>query len=169
MWLRVDLVWADVSEECIVSETSVHTRSTRLHIPEDGILQSPQWKPQILLKGNDYLGDLRINGKIILKCTRLHGVITQRITVSTIMNIYKVINFHSSYIETFETFWPKNVVVEPSRILDVCSVRFSLKLSKMFHSLFLSLIICFCPLALCIVFVCACVILFSVFSVIVKS
>jgi hypothetical protein len=61
---RVDLVWIDVSEECIAcslqppahsgssladystlkmeairsSETSVHTRSTRRHIPEDRIL-----------------------------------------------------------------------------------------------------------------------------------
>jgi hypothetical protein len=68
MWRRVDLMWTDVSEERIVSifslqppahagssladfstlkmetirssETSVHTRSTRRHIPEDGILHS---------------------------------------------------------------------------------------------------------------------------------
>jgi hypothetical protein len=69
MWRRVDLVWTDVSEKRIASifrlqsaatcslwvlacwfstlnmeaikssETSVHTRSTRRHIPEDGILQ----------------------------------------------------------------------------------------------------------------------------------
>jgi hypothetical protein len=48
MWRRVDIVWTDVSEESIssilkmeairASETSVHTRSTRLYIPEDGIL-----------------------------------------------------------------------------------------------------------------------------------
>jgi hypothetical protein len=66
MWRRVDLVWIDVSEESIASifrveksagssfadfstlkmkairssETSVHTRFTRRHIPEDGILHS---------------------------------------------------------------------------------------------------------------------------------
>jgi hypothetical protein len=67
MWRRVDLVWTDVSKESIASilrvppahagsffadfstlkmeaisssETSVHTRSTRRHIPEDGIPHS---------------------------------------------------------------------------------------------------------------------------------
>jgi hypothetical protein len=51
MWRHVDHVWNDVSEERIASstlkmeatrssETSVHTRSTRRHIPEDGILHS---------------------------------------------------------------------------------------------------------------------------------
>jgi hypothetical protein len=59
MWRHVDLVWTDVSEERIAhagssladfstlkmdairsSETSVHTRSTRRHNPEDVILQS---------------------------------------------------------------------------------------------------------------------------------
>jgi hypothetical protein len=54
MWRSVDLVWTDVSEECIASifrigksaraipssEMSVHTRSTLRHIPEDGILHS---------------------------------------------------------------------------------------------------------------------------------
>jgi hypothetical protein len=69
MWRRVDLVWTDVSEKRIASifrveksangnqreqvavdypedepirssETSVHTRSTRRYIPEDGILHS---------------------------------------------------------------------------------------------------------------------------------
>jgi hypothetical protein len=38
-WCHVDLVWTDVSEERS-SETLVHTRSTRHHIPEDEILQS---------------------------------------------------------------------------------------------------------------------------------
>jgi hypothetical protein len=44
-WRRVDLVWIDVSKEHIASifgvpssEPSVPTRSTRCHIPEDGIL-----------------------------------------------------------------------------------------------------------------------------------
>jgi hypothetical protein len=63
MWHRVDLVWTDVSEKHIAfifrveksaseeppwaggctalhSETSVHTRSTLPHIPEDAILHS---------------------------------------------------------------------------------------------------------------------------------
>jgi hypothetical protein len=59
MWRRVDLVWTDISlqlpthvgssladfstlkmEAIRSSETSVHTRSTRRHIPEDGILHS---------------------------------------------------------------------------------------------------------------------------------
>jgi hypothetical protein len=68
MWYHVDVVWTDVSEERIASifrveksaseepawaggstlkmqairssETSVYTRSTRHHIPEDGILDS---------------------------------------------------------------------------------------------------------------------------------
>jgi hypothetical protein len=66
IWLNVDLVWTDVSEERIVSslqppahvgssladfstlkmkamgtsETSVYTRTTRRHIPEDDILNS---------------------------------------------------------------------------------------------------------------------------------
>jgi hypothetical protein len=64
MWRRVDLVWTDVSVERIASickveksasgehvatvkmdlirssESSVYTRSTRRHIPEDGILHS---------------------------------------------------------------------------------------------------------------------------------
>jgi hypothetical protein len=60
MWRRVDLVRSDVSEESIASifrveksaskepawacssvcEMSVRTRSTRRHIPEDGILNS---------------------------------------------------------------------------------------------------------------------------------
>jgi hypothetical protein len=43
MWCRVVLVWIDVSEERIASifrEISVHTRTTRRHIPEDGILHS---------------------------------------------------------------------------------------------------------------------------------
>jgi hypothetical protein len=44
MWRRLYLVWTDVSEELIASifrvKTSVHTRSTRRHIPEDGILHS---------------------------------------------------------------------------------------------------------------------------------
>jgi hypothetical protein len=69
MWRRVDLLWTDVSEESIAfifwveksaseepewadgckylkmetvvsSEKSVHTRSTRRHIPEDGVLHS---------------------------------------------------------------------------------------------------------------------------------
>jgi hypothetical protein len=48
MWRHVDLVCTDVSEELIAflfrvvatcsSETSVHTRSTECHIPEDGVL-----------------------------------------------------------------------------------------------------------------------------------
>jgi hypothetical protein len=51
MWCSVDLVLTDVSEERIASiffypedggntfsETSVRTRSTRRHVPEDGIL-----------------------------------------------------------------------------------------------------------------------------------
>jgi hypothetical protein len=37
MWRRVDLVWTNVSDERS-SETSVHTRSTRRHIPKDDIL-----------------------------------------------------------------------------------------------------------------------------------
>jgi hypothetical protein len=54
MWRRVDLMWTDVSEErnasiyfstlkmeaIHFSETSAHTRSTRHHIQEDGILHS---------------------------------------------------------------------------------------------------------------------------------
>jgi hypothetical protein len=54
MWRRVDLVWIDVSEERIEksareepawaggcsSEALIHRRSTRRHIPEDGILHS---------------------------------------------------------------------------------------------------------------------------------
>jgi hypothetical protein len=76
MWRRVDLVWTDVSEERIASmqppahagssladfstlkmeviryyETSVYTRYTRRHIPENGILHSHRrenLKPYIL-------------------------------------------------------------------------------------------------------------------------
>jgi hypothetical protein len=40
MWRRADIVWTDVSEVVRYSETSVHTRSTWCHIPEDGILHS---------------------------------------------------------------------------------------------------------------------------------
>jgi hypothetical protein len=62
MWRRIDLVRADISEERIASifrveqsaseepawaggcRQSVHTRSTRRHIPEDGILHSHRRK-----------------------------------------------------------------------------------------------------------------------------
>jgi hypothetical protein len=74
MWRRVDLVWTDVSEERIASifglatshagssladfstlkmeairssETSYHIRSTRYHIPEDGILQFKYSRPSL--------------------------------------------------------------------------------------------------------------------------
>jgi hypothetical protein len=43
MWRSVDLAWPDVSEErmaSISSKTLGHTRPTRSHIPEDGILHS---------------------------------------------------------------------------------------------------------------------------------
>jgi hypothetical protein len=60
MWRRIDLVWTDVSDERVASiskvesprawnqlkqvaaasETSVHSKSTRRHIPEDAILHS---------------------------------------------------------------------------------------------------------------------------------
>jgi hypothetical protein len=63
MWRHVDLVWTDVSEKCIAAdrshaassladfstlkteairstETSVHTRSIRRHIPDDSIPDS---------------------------------------------------------------------------------------------------------------------------------
>jgi hypothetical protein len=49
MWRRVDLVSPDVSEKLIASlkmvairssETTFHTKSTRRHIPEDGILHT---------------------------------------------------------------------------------------------------------------------------------
>jgi hypothetical protein len=61
MWRRVDLVWTDVSEERIasifrggksVSEepvwTSVHTKSTRSHIPE-GVILHPNTSPKQLI------------------------------------------------------------------------------------------------------------------------
>jgi hypothetical protein len=44
MWRCVDLVWTDVSEERIASETSGHTRCTQRHIPEDGIPYSPHYE-----------------------------------------------------------------------------------------------------------------------------
>jgi hypothetical protein len=50
MWRRVELVWTDVSEERLQSPAHagssladflvVYTKSTRSHIPEDGIVQS---------------------------------------------------------------------------------------------------------------------------------
>jgi hypothetical protein len=48
MWRRVGIVWTDILEDFSTlkmeairsSETSVYTRSTRRHIPEDGILDT---------------------------------------------------------------------------------------------------------------------------------
>jgi hypothetical protein len=67
MWRRADLVRTDVSEEHIASifrveilaieepalagtETSVDTRSTRRHIPEDGILLSSCLSEKVMIK-----------------------------------------------------------------------------------------------------------------------
>jgi hypothetical protein len=88
MWRRVGLMWTDVSEERIASifrvekssETSVHTRPTQRHIPEDGILHTyVPVKFSLLLSTESARTNLQVfgnnvNGEFVIDLRKLYNI-----------------------------------------------------------------------------------------------